>query len=515
MSSTTDTPFGTIRSFLWPVHRHEVKKLLPMTIMMFLICYNYSALRTMKDALIIPSAGAEILPFIKVWAILPMAVLVTLIYAWLSKKFNQEKVFYFMTGGFLSFYFLFAFVLYPYRDALHPHASADFLEEILPSGFKGMISMLRYWTFTTFYVISELWSSNIMTVLFWGFANEITKVSESRRFYSVLSIASNFAAIAAGLSSTLVSEGFPPSGFLSSIIGGDSWEQSMKVIVLLVVASGIITMLIFRWMNTTVLKDPSYAPQQKTKEKQVKKQTTFMESLSYILNSRYLLCIAVIVVAYNLVINLVEIVWKDQLKILYPSMLDYSNNLNNLLVLQGVVSTILALMIPMLIERIGWTKTASITPIVMLITSMGFFGFLFFRDTIGDLAFVLTGMAPLSIAVFFGSLQNALSKATKYSLFDTTKEMVYIPLSSEHKFEGKAAIDGVGSRLGKSGGSLIQQGLLMIFATVTACAPYIAAILAGVILLWIISLKSLGRQFNELLAESKSEASEEPALELS
>lgn len=507
--SSLDTEFGRFRSFFWPVHSHEVKKLLPMTLMMFLICFNYSALRTMKDALIIPLAGAEVLPFIKVWAILPLAVLVTLIYALLSQKLSQERVFYYMTGGFLLFYALFAFVLYPLREQLHPHDTANYLEEVLPSGFRGMISMFRYWSFTLFYVMSELWSSNIMTVLFWGFANEITRVSEAQRFYSVLSIASNFAAIAAGLLSTLVSEGIPGAAYLNLLIGQDSWEQSMKIVVLMAVASGILTMMIFRWMNKNVLNDPSYSEVGQIKKGEKKERSSFMESLSYILNSRYLLCIAVIVVAYNLVINLVEIVWKDQLKILYPSSTDYSNNLNILLILQGVISTLLALMIPLLIERFGWTKTAAITPIVMLVTSMGFFGFLFFRESIGGLAMLLTGMAPLSIAVFFGSLQNALSKATKYSLFDTTKEMVYIPLSSEAKFEGKAAIDGVGSRLGKSGGSLIQQGLLMVLTTVTACAPYFAAILAAVILLWILSLRSLGKQFNELLKTNKEELAEQ------
>ena len=63
------------------------------------------------------------------------------------------------------------------------------------------------------------------------------------------------------------------------------------------------------------LNDPSYDDLHKIKlETRKKGSLSFKESISYISNSRYLLCIAVIVVAYNLVINLVEVVWKDQLK---------------------------------------------------------------------------------------------------------------------------------------------------------------------------------------------------------
>jgi AAA family ATP:ADP antiporter len=157
-----------------------------------------------------------------------------------------------------------------------------------------------------------------------------------------------------------------------------------------------------------------------------------------------------------------------------------------------------------MIGKFGWTRIALITPAIMLLTSAGFFSFLFFKDSLSDVV-AITGTSSLAIAVFFGAAQVCLSKAAKYSVFDTTKEMAFIPLGHESKLKGKAAIDGVGSRLGKSGGSLIHQGLLMIFSTLSASAPVVAAILMCVIFFWVLATRSLGIQFNELVANREKE----------
>lgn len=499
--SDSQKAFGPIRSCLWPVYRHEARKLIPMFLIIFLICVNYTILRNMKDTVVVIASGAEVIPFIKVWVMFPMAILLTILFTKLSNRFSQERVFYIMVGGFLSCFMLFAFVLYPARETLHPHALADKLEAILPVGFKGLISMFRNWTLTGFYVMSELWASIILNVIFWGFANEVTRINEASRFYSVFGIGSNFAVIVAGQAAIFLSESHFSTVWLFGV--RESWEEVQLILVSLVTINGLLTMGIFRWMNKRVLNDPSFDEFHHNKRvSKAKGKLSFRESFSYLSNSKYLVCIAVIVVAYNIVINLVEVVWKDQLRTLYPNPADFNTYMNNLATVMGVVSTITAVFMAKIITRFGWTKTALITPVIMLITCIGFFLFLFFRDHLAGIVVTLTGTTPLAIAVFFGGAQNCLSKAAKYSVFDATKEMAYIPLSHDSKLKGKAAIDGVGSRFGKSGGSLIHQGLLLIFHTLSASAPYVAAILMTVIFFWIGAARSLGRQFSALVAAS-------------
>src|SRR5271156_675041 len=114
MSQTQAKEFGKWRSFFWPVHSFELKKLLPMFFLFFFISFNYTILRDTKDTLIMtaPGSGAEAIPFLKVWGVLPFAIIFTIIYAKLSNVLSKQKLFMSVLAFFLVFFALFALVLY-------------------------------------------------------------------------------------------------------------------------------------------------------------------------------------------------------------------------------------------------------------------------------------------------------------------------------------------------------------------------------------------------------------------
>lgn len=489
------------RGFLWPVHRQELQKLLPMLLMFFFISLDYNILRTMKDTLVVTAkgSGAEVIPFIKVWVMFPMAILLTFIYTRLSNRYSQEKIFYIIFGGFLAFYALFAFVLYPCRNFLHPHGFADQLQQVLPLGAKGFIAMLRNWTFTLFYAISELWGNIILFVLFWGFANEVTQVNEAKRFYGLFGIGANFSGIIAGQLSLYFSRG----GYNPYLpFGEDAWHQTLLILLSIVLVIGGFTIWLHHWLRSSVLQSSDfYDPKESVqKKKERPKKMGIRENFRYIFRSRYLTCIMLIAVFYNIVINLVEVVWKHEMRALFPNPSDYNAYFAQITTIIGVIATVTALFVSgNSLRRLGWTFTAMITPVMLLLTSVLFFGAFFCKDIIPAwmLGYAFIGSTPLALVVFLGSLQNCLSRAAKYTVYDATRELAYIPLSAECRIRGKSAIDGVGIRLGKSTGSLCHQTLLLFFSTVAASAPFVAAILLAVIGLWIMATKSLGKQFIE------------------
>lgn len=107
-----------------------------MLLIFFLISFDYNVLRTLKDSLLITakSSGAEVIPFVKVWAMFPGAILMTLLFTWLSNRLARDTVFNIIISIFLVYFAVFTFILYPIRDSIHPHGFADYLQSALPPG---------------------------------------------------------------------------------------------------------------------------------------------------------------------------------------------------------------------------------------------------------------------------------------------------------------------------------------------------------------------------------------------
>jgi len=102
--------------------------------------------------------------------------------------------------------------------------------------------------------------------------------------------------------------------------------------------------------------------------------------------------------------------------------------------------------------------------------------------------------------------QNVLAKGVKYSLFDSTKEMSYIPLDDELKSKGKAAVDVIGGRAGKSGGAAINfvlLNLIFIGSKLAEIAPVVAGIFIVIMLVWFYAVHGLNIEFLKITAEKK------------
>ena len=172
----------------------------------------------------------------------------------------------------------------------------------------------------------------------------------------------------------------------------------------------------------------------------------------------------------------------------------------------GVVAILLTVFLSAPIMNRGWRFAASVTPFITLVATILFFSFLYFQDSLGSVAYFF-GTTSIFMAVMFGLINVIFIKAAKYTLFDPTKERAYILLDEESKVRGKAAVDGIGSRLGKSLGSLILTTVLLPFfgdGLIENIQYHVFFIILLLLIAWLVAVKKLDVKFHELTEEKEA-----------
>jgi len=502
MEESKKSSFGSeLRKIFWPVEWHENKKFIPMALMMACILFNYATLRSVKDGLVVTNIGPEAISFLKSYVVLPSAVIMMIIYAKLCNIMSQQKVFYVVTSFFIAYFAFFTFVLYPNPEVFHPSAATiASLVEQYPSA-QWFIKIAGSWSYASFYTMAEMWGSMMLTLLFWQFANKITKTNEAKRFYSMFGLLGNVALPLVAVTFYLL---------LSEDVNIVPKEVKLIPVLCVTLVSSVFILFLYNWMNRNVLTDPAlYDPSQVGGGKKKKAKLSLGDSFKMIFTSKYLGLVVTLVLAYGVSINLVEGVWKSKIKELYPTVEAYTSYMGTFQAYQGFAAIFFMLIGSNILRRVSWATAATFTPVMILCTGLAFFSFIVFDDSMGLEIAAFLGTGPLAMVVMIGMAQNVLSKATKYSLFDSTKEMSYIPLDDEMKTKGKAAVDVIGGRFGKSAGGLIQSTLFILVPSYTfvEATPIFACIFFAIVIIWIFAVRSLGREYNNKIAENEAEAS--------
>jgi AAA family ATP:ADP antiporter len=478
---------GKIRSIIFPIYKNELRKFIPMSIIFMCISINYSILRSIKDmAFLSTSGGAAAISFLKVFGITPAMIIFTIVYSSMSKSMGRDGRFNSVMIYFLAFFLVFSFLIYPNSNSMELDVSN--LITRFPN-LLGLWSVIKYWHWSLFYINAEAWGTYALSVIFWTLANEITTVTQSKRFYGFLSISANLGSIIAGR--------------MLKYVLKDNFTMSLN----LIMASVGVSVFVYNFLSKDIKSNPALY-QVEVKPKKEKLKLSFVESFTVLLKSKYMMLIAVLVLCYGMSINLLELVWKDRLSAYAAGNKDVLSQIyGDQLTYVGVLSIAMTfLAVP--IRKRGWGFAASITPVVAIVAGSIFFMFMLFGNKLEGIA-LMFNTTPLLIALLVGMGNIVFIKAAKYVFFDPTKEAAYIPLDEEAKVRGKAAVDGVGSRLGKSLGSACVAGLLTIlpsaYGQITNIKQYIALLVIIILGVWLIAVKNLAVRYNELTKEKEEE----------
>ena len=385
----------------------------------------------------------------QIYGVLPAATAFIALYSKMSDILNKKTLFFTTCIPFFIFFFLFDTLIYPNADYLHPSLAA--VESFLGitngggGGLSVLANIVAHWTSALFYVVAEIYSSVSVGLLFWQFANDVVSVEQAKRFYPLFAQMSGLAPVLAG------------QYVVRYASRAETFSKSLHRLTAAISFAGCMICFFYN-ASTNYIKrkeamepapdEPETTTETATSTKKKKPKMSMGESIKFLASSQYLRLIASLVLGYGLSINFTEVMWKSLVKKQYPNPLDYQRFMGNFSSAVGLSTCIVILFGVHVIRILGWKVGAMATPAIMALLAAPFF------------ACILMGLdspTRLHIAVVLGTIQSLLSKTSKYALFDPTTQMSYIPLDQDSKVKGKAAIDVLGSRIGKSGGSLIQQ----------------------------------------------------------
>lgn len=355
----------------------------------------------------------------------------------------------------------------------------------------------------------------IILTSFFQCANDVTPMAQAKRFYPLFAITGNLAPIVSGkIMSYVIS--LQKS---NDDIGFGSTLKTLSVV------KGLVCLSIIAIYRHVYAMADERSKKERTEQslstirgiqrtgkveitmkfEKKKQKLTLRESAAELMKSKELKAMATMVFCYNVCVELTEVVWKALLRRTYPNKSDYMAYMARFSQTVGVVAFLLQLVASEILEGFGWKWTAMIPPVTMGVLAVAFF------------AAIVAGESqiPLAQALLIGTVQNVANKVTKYSLFDPCKEMAYIPLGPEAKVKGKAAIDVLGARLGRSIGSASQQLLVLLAGGPTGsilnCAPYIGGLYVAIIALWSNAVGVLGQLFADSQKEKKPDNTEKLA----
>jgi AAA family ATP:ADP antiporter len=350
----------------------------------FLVIAAFWIQKPIRTSKLLIDVGPQALPLVKLGTaclILP----VMLAYSSLAGRYRRQTLVYWCTATFALTSLLFWWLLR--GDGEHAP-----------------------WTPYAFFFYVDIFNS-VLVALFWSFANDLTTPDEARRTYGV------------------VGAGGIVGGVAGSAVTGWTVERlGAPNLLLLCIALLAVIALLAWWLSHDA----------RPAAREAAPRATLRDAIAgarLTAGSGYLLSIAALVVAYEIVSNVIDYQFNTVVAGRYDSGPAMAAFLGRFSAASSGVSLLVQLVVTSwILRRWGPRVGLLVLPLVL---------------GLGSLGFLVEPLFAVVAATFFADA------ALGYSLNQTTKEVLYTPTDEATKYQAKAFIDMFLMRLAKAASSLL------------------------------------------------------------
>jgi len=453
-------------------------------LLMLCILINVNIVRIVKDSYVTTMLGAETISFCKLLGELPFSILFFFVYSKLSNNMNTEKLCRYTIALFLIVLSVLPLFFFQFYD--HVTLSTETIASISSAypSLKWVVLIFGNWPYLIYLVIGEIWPVVAYSFLFWQFVNKFNDPKDSAKDYISYNLYGQTSMPLSGLVvSYFISNNTYLDQFVDSFMNPMNYNDSkVKVLSVIIMLLGLLAMALHYYCERLYRTGgEKLIVENKSKKSKDKFHLSIKETLSILIQSKQIRNIVLIIFGYGFTVTLMHLTWLSILQYKYPSPVDFMAFQARLNYWTGGLTIIIAIFGKKIIELFGLSFAAKLTPIMTLIPGVLFYlACMLFNYSMNTIV--------ITYATLIGSIQYVLVRASKYVLFDSTKESLYTFMESEElKTKGKAIADVVGFKLGKAMGSLALAFPLMIFPSQNyiSIAPFTLIALVIVCYFWI------------------------------
>lgn len=503
---------------IWKAAKAEDKKLFTISLTFFLIVYTYTVTKDLKDAFIIGRQSAASISVLKVFWVPPIATFASLLVQKMSVRMNTDAILKTFLLVYVVYFFSYGIIVPYFRDSyLEP--GRMYAVDLLSDGrmeFKGVVSLsamvmtVTCWTGTLHFIMSEIWGTIVLSLLFIQLFNEICWERQFKRFIPVVYMISNLGLLLSAFTSLA----------LNTLIETLPYRHKWKLFSALFILLGFLTLALLKILNyllQTILPVPICNNVSERDVSSNRQHVGFMKGLEMIFSTKVIFALCMMVLGYNIVILMCEASYKSCLsELAKENNKDVESSVLKNKFFEETITSVLVMSFFLFPTRnaiswFGWTKYASIAPTFALITSISVLGFALLTTSFRGQNFsfmnaILSkfGNEEISkrtiiIEQTLGIVCISLLKVMKYAAFDIAKEYFAKRIDFTYRARFRSVYDGICGRLGKAFGSVIQLVCNQMFNTMDiriSSLPYLG-ITSSLCMSWIFSVLFLGKKYNK------------------
>lgn len=399
----------------------ETKRVIILYIMGFLLVFGYAFARPCIDSVFLKHYSSDDLP--RAWL---LTSLVSALVIAAYNRFNQRYSIMSLYGR-ASFFW---------------------------AATLSVLLVAYFWGFTPAIFILYIWKEIYMVVLmetYWSFADIIFSVNKARHTYGVAMAISSFGGVLGNL----------VVGPFAKAIGT---ENVLWFLIVFLLLGCLIVVFCHKYGDE--------------KPKNGKGTTDVGVGVKTLLNSKYLVPLAILACIVQMVTGLIDYKFNGMLQENYVNVDARTELLGNLHALINGVSIAIQLAMGPFLRIFGIGNTFKSIPLLL---SSAMFCFL---------------LVPHFFIILFVKVAN---KAFDYSLFRGVKEILYIPLSREEKTQGKGIIDIFMYRLARGFSSLILMAMISL-----GIASYVIEVSLALAILWLVLAVIIVKRYQKLTSAEEA-----------